>query len=266
MIILRHRRWRNAARRRTFVRSLRRIDSPCRIGGATYYPLTDVQGTVWGYADADNSIVARFEYDAWGNILSATSSIPALARNRYRFQCREWSAATGLVNFRARWYDPVTGRWLSKDPIGLSGGLNLYVFCGNDPVNGSDPYGLTGMVFFLRPTPLLLDGSPKVLPRISPSLKGWRPGRPVPPDFRPPPNPKGNWYNPFTKESLHNDMNHPRPESPHWDYIDSAKQHFRWYPDGRIEPKPHRSFPDWHIPNEEPTPKHNKCGDSRLPI
>ena len=83
------------------------------VNGATYYPLTDVQGTVWGYADANNSIVARFEYDAWGNILSAASSVPALATNRYRFQCREWSAATGLINFRARWYDPVMGRWLS---------------------------------------------------------------------------------------------------------------------------------------------------------
>ena len=141
-IDLRHRSRRNAIRRRTCVRSLRRIGSPCRTGGETYYPLTDVQGTIWGYADANNAIVARFEYDAWGNILSATSSIPALARNRYRFQCREWSAATGLVNFRARWYDPVTGRWLSKDPIGLSGGLNLYAFCGNDPVNWKDKFGL----------------------------------------------------------------------------------------------------------------------------
>ncbi len=99
--------------RRTCVRSLRRIVSPRRTSGATYYLLTDVQGTVWGYADSQNSIVARFEYDAWGNILSATSSVPALARNRYRFQCREWSSATGLVNFRARWYDAETGRWLS---------------------------------------------------------------------------------------------------------------------------------------------------------
>ncbi len=73
-----------------------------RTGGATYYPLTDVQGTIWGYVDSSNSIVARFEYDAWGNILSATSSVPALATNRYRFQCREWSSATGLVNFRVR--------------------------------------------------------------------------------------------------------------------------------------------------------------------
>ena len=78
--------------------------------------------------------------------LSATSTVPALATNRYRFQCREWSVATGLVNFRARWYDPVTGRWLSKDPIGLSGGLNLYVFCGNDPVNWIDPYGEVGVL------------------------------------------------------------------------------------------------------------------------
>ena len=128
-------------RRRTSARSLRRVDSPYRTGGETYYPLTDVQGTIWGYVDADNSIVAQFEYDAWGNTLSATSSVPALARNRYRFQCREWSAATGLVNFRARWYDPVTGRWLSKDPIGLNGGLNLYAFCGNDPANSLDPFG-----------------------------------------------------------------------------------------------------------------------------
>jgi uncharacterized protein RhaS with RHS repeats len=41
-----------------------------------------------------------------------------------------------------RWYDPITGRWLSNDPIGISGGLNQYVFCGNNPVNFRDPFGL----------------------------------------------------------------------------------------------------------------------------
>jgi hypothetical protein len=41
-----------------------------------------------------------------------------------------------------RWYDPVTGRFISKDPIGISGGLNEYVFCGNNPVNFVDPFGL----------------------------------------------------------------------------------------------------------------------------
>lgn len=56
-------------------------------------------------------------------------------------QGREYSWATGLYYFRARWYDPVTGRWLSNDPIGISGGLNQYVFCANNPVNRTDPLG-----------------------------------------------------------------------------------------------------------------------------
>lgn len=113
------------------------------VGGATYYALTDIQGTVWGYVDSQNSIVARFDYDAWGNVLSdcVVPSAATLATLRYRFEGREWSAATGLINFRMRWYDAETGRWLSKDPIGLSGGLNLYAFCGGDPMNNSDPNG-----------------------------------------------------------------------------------------------------------------------------
>ena len=81
--------------------------------------------------------------------LSATPPSPAptstgaaeLRAVRYRFQGREWSAATGLANFRMRWYDAETGRWLSKDPIGLSGGLNLYAFCGGDPINQLDCMG-----------------------------------------------------------------------------------------------------------------------------
>ena len=84
----------------------------------------------------------RHVYDGVQCIADLDSDGEVVARNRYRFQCREWSAATGLVNFRARWYDPVTGRWLSKDPIGLNGGLNLYAFCGNDPINYCDFEGL----------------------------------------------------------------------------------------------------------------------------
>ena len=108
----------------------------------TYYALTDIQGTVHGFADADGNLVARYAYDAWGNLLDADVAVSTLAGNRYLFQGREYSWATGLYNFRARWYDPATGRWLSKDPIGISGGLNLYAFCGNNPVNYVDPWGL----------------------------------------------------------------------------------------------------------------------------
>ncbi|MBQ6142128.1 MAG: RHS repeat-associated core domain-containing protein [Kiritimatiellae bacterium] len=115
------------------------------VGGTTYYALTDIQGTVWGYVDSQNNVVARWQYDAWGNVLSEyvlPSAAVALARLRYRFQGREWSAATGLVNFRLRWYDAETGRWFSKDPIRLSGGLNLYAFCYGNPVALNDSSGL----------------------------------------------------------------------------------------------------------------------------
>jgi len=113
----------------------------------TYYALTDHLGTVTALADETGAVVESYEYDAWGNVLGvydendqqiSTSGIG----NRFTFQGREYSWATGLYNFRARWYDPVTGRWLSKDPIGIEGGLNQYVFCENNPVMFVDPWGL----------------------------------------------------------------------------------------------------------------------------
>ncbi|HET7025888.1 MAG TPA: RHS repeat-associated core domain-containing protein [Gemmatimonadales bacterium] len=48
----------------------------------------------------------------------------------------------GLVYLRNRWYDPGTGRFLTQDPIGLAGGLNLYAYAGNNPSSFSDPFGL----------------------------------------------------------------------------------------------------------------------------
>jgi RHS repeat-associated protein len=49
----------------------------------------------------------------------------------------------GFTYLRNRWYDPQTGRFLTQDPIGLAGGVNLYAYAGNNPVSFSDPFGLT---------------------------------------------------------------------------------------------------------------------------
>jgi len=48
----------------------------------------------------------------------------------------------GFTYMRNRWYDPQTGRFLTQDPIGLAGGVNLYSYAGNNPVSFDDPYGL----------------------------------------------------------------------------------------------------------------------------
>lgn len=61
----------------------------------------------------------------------------------YGFAGGIYESATGLVRFGARDYDPQTGRWTAKDPIGFNGGdTNLYGYVANDPINGFDPLGL----------------------------------------------------------------------------------------------------------------------------
>jgi len=62
--------------------------------------------------------------------------------NPFRFSTKYQDDETGLVYYGYRYYDPGTGRWLSRDPIGERGGLNLYAYVGNNPVNFYDPYGL----------------------------------------------------------------------------------------------------------------------------
>jgi len=52
------------------------------------------------------------------------------------------NATGGFAYLRNRWYDPQTGRFLTQDPIGLAGGVNLYAYAGNNPVTFTDPFGL----------------------------------------------------------------------------------------------------------------------------
>ncbi len=114
--------------------------------GTTYHYLKDLQNSVIALTDASGNVVESYEYDAYGNTRVFNASGTELATsaygNRYAFQGREIDWATGLYYFRARWYDPGAGRWVSNDPIGIAGGMNLYAFCENNPVNFVDPFGL----------------------------------------------------------------------------------------------------------------------------
>ncbi|HYE34308.1 glycohydrolase toxin TNT-related protein [Methylocaldum sp.] len=114
------------------------LDRPLlRIGpsGTTYYH-ADALGSVVAVTNAAGAITASARYDAFGRIL-AGGNLP-----RYGYAGRE-PDATGLIYYRARYYDPTLGRFTQRDPAGFVDGLNPYAYVGNNPVSFTDPLGLT---------------------------------------------------------------------------------------------------------------------------
>jgi len=117
--------------------------------GATpvvYYYLTDHLGTVHAVADASGSVVESYRYDAHGKVLgvwddSGTPLSESAIGNCTLWQGRQYSWATGLYFFRSRFYDPVTARFLSRDRLGISGGINLFQAFSANPVMFSDAFG-----------------------------------------------------------------------------------------------------------------------------
>jgi len=61
--------------------------------------------------------------------------------NKYQYKTKE-TDTSGLVYFGARYYSPLLGRFYTPDPLGMVDGVNLYLYCGGDPVNFIDPWGL----------------------------------------------------------------------------------------------------------------------------
>ncbi|MFH1776994.1 MAG: RHS repeat-associated core domain-containing protein [Candidatus Omnitrophota bacterium] len=87
--------------------------------------------------DSAGNIIQTYDYDAFGNVTSATGSLI----NEYKYKTKEYSAETGLIYFGARYYNPIIGRFVTSDPLGMVDGPNMYLYCGNDPVNKVDPDG-----------------------------------------------------------------------------------------------------------------------------
>jgi len=112
-------------------------------GTVRYYPSYDGNGNVSEYVNQLGVEVAHFEYDPFGNLTvddqSNAASFP------YRFSTKPQDATTGLYYYGYRYYDPKTGRWPSRDPIGenfATGEFNEYAFILNDGLNKYDVLGL----------------------------------------------------------------------------------------------------------------------------
>jgi RHS repeat-associated protein len=107
---------------------------------STYRLVTDHLGSVRLVVEvsAVSNIVQQVSYDAWGKVVAESGA----GFQPFGYAGGIYDADTGLVRFGARDYDPETGRWLTKDPIGFGGGdPNLYAYVLGDPINRSDPSG-----------------------------------------------------------------------------------------------------------------------------
>ncbi len=102
----------------------------------TRYYHHDGLGSIIATSNAAGATQASTRFDAWGNILNATGNTAPFG---YTGQMPD---ASGLIHYRARYYDPALGRFTQPDPAGFADGINRYAYVGNSPTNFTDPLGL----------------------------------------------------------------------------------------------------------------------------
>ncbi len=113
------------------------FDQGEQISGTNYYFTTDHLGSIREMTTAAGVISARYDYDPYGRRTKISGSIDA----DFAFTGHYYHAPSGLHLAPYRAYDADTGRWISRDPIEEEGGINLYGYVGNDPINNFDPFG-----------------------------------------------------------------------------------------------------------------------------
>ena len=237
-------------------------------GTAGYY-LADHLGSIVQTTDASQQVTLTRQYDPWGTLTAGSST------SGYAFTGREWDTETGLYNYRARYYDPAIGRFLSRDPLGPNGGsTGLYEYVRNSPVGWRDPTGMrqdpvvagavgvgTGVITlpaWVVPALIITAAAGAAFLTyeyvVKPILA--KPTGPLkPPDVTypgddptvapegyewkgkgPQGSKDGNYARPDPKTSWHPDLNHDPPIGPHWDFKDPSGQWWRIFKDGTKVP------------------------------
>ncbi|MEP6573354.1 MAG: RHS repeat-associated core domain-containing protein [Gemmatimonadota bacterium] len=153
----------------------------------------------------------RFTEYPWGDFAADTGMA-----SPDHFAGARYDPETGLYYMRARYYDKDLGRFISEDPIGVSGGANLYVYAGDDPVNSSDPMGTDpfepctaadSLPGFRAKDGTCIPSTPTVIPEIevsAPRPEGWLFDgfQPVPWALVPPAGDLGNSFGTYTNYNL----------------------------------------------------------------
>jgi len=117
------------------------FDSTVPEGGGAYIYFADANGNVGQVVQPfTGEVVARYEYDPYGNTLVAEGAYAA--SNPFRFSSKYWDNESGLGYWGYRYYTPRLGRWMSRDPKGEVGGLNLYAYVNNRATDSYDRLGL----------------------------------------------------------------------------------------------------------------------------
>ena len=134
----------NGAVARSYTYGLDRISENQLVNGAWAASFYGVDGmdSVRQLTNSSGSQTDTYEYDAFGNMVNKTGpSENTYTPNNYLYRGEQYDPDLGLYYLRARYYNPVTGRFLSADPL-ASQGQRRYQYAGADPVNGVDPSGM----------------------------------------------------------------------------------------------------------------------------
>ena len=127
----------------------------------------DGNGNVTALVKADGSgLSAQYEYGPFGELLRATG--PMAKANPFRFSTKYQDDETDLLNYGYRYYDPSTGRWPNRDPLGERGGRNLYGFVRNNPISLFDYLGLKCTEAIGK------NGQPRIIFDPAPPKGGWK--------------------------------------------------------------------------------------------
>jgi len=133
-----------------------------------------VQVLDWSASSATNAIVAKHEYDPYGNVVAQAGGYAE--RNPFRFSTKQWDDETGFGYWEQRYYSPRLGRWISRDPIGELDDRNLYRFAKNAGVAKIDALGLWGngkQYYALQLDQLLQSEGPLDLKRLFELEDAW---------------------------------------------------------------------------------------------